>query len=406
MTYRENYEARMKAYGETSLESMKINSRHNLRISMFNSPSYQQVLLSKLSTPVEEALKIDALINDNGDIKDEKKISTFFENDISSGCLIDFQDKKWLMLHYDNMNDIYKRGIIRRCYTTLRWQDNNLDIREAWFARKTDVSPNFGIEEGKIMTLPDERRQIILQSNEHTQKFKKTQRFILDNRAWEIITLDDIADGIINVVLKESQLNPSTDSLELRIANYQEVIYKVIITNGESTSVSIDQSLQLNVEAFKNTTPIPINELTFTSLDESIATVNSNGLIIPVSTGTVYIQANYKNASAQIKLTVRDLQYNNYTVDIEGSEFIYLGAKQTYKALFKNNGAEISEKAVFSLFDEDGKSVTKKAIVSGIQGNSITLLGDTKLMGYIVLSVTSENGLIKGSRKLRVKGYL
>ncbi|OME41417.1 Ig-like domain-containing protein [Paenibacillus odorifer] len=406
MTYRENYEARMKAYGETSLESMKINSRHNLRISMFNSPSYQQVLLSKLSTPVEEALKIDALINDNGDIKDEKKISTFVENDISSGCLIDFQDKKWLMLHYDNMNDIYKRGIIRRCYTTLRWQDNNLDIREAWFARKTDVSPNFGIEEGKIMTLPDERRQIILQSNEHTQKFKKTQRFILDNRAWEIITLDDIADGIINVVLKESQLNTSTDSLELRIANYQEVIYKVNIANGENTSISIDQSLQLNVEAFKNTTPIPINELTFTSLDESIATVNSNGLITPVSTGTVYIQANYKKASAQIKLTVRDIQYNNYTVDIEGSEFIYLGAKQTYKALFKNNGVEISEKAVFSLFDEDGKSVTKKAIVSGIQGISITLLGDMKLMGYIMLCVSSENGLIKGCRKLRVKGYL
>lgn len=259
------------------------------------------------------------------------------------------------------------------------------------------------------MSLPDGRRQVILPKTLHTLRIaKRDKRFIIGGEAFKSIDCDYVSDeGLVNLSLQSTQIDPAIDNVEMGIANYDKVAkYSIYITNGESTSISIDQSLQLTVEAFKNTTPIPINELTFTSLDESIATVKSNGLITPVSTGTVYIQANYKNASAQIKLTVRDIQYNNYTVDIEGSEFIYLGAKQTYKALFKNNGAEISGKAVFSLFDEDGKSVTKKAIVSGIQGNSITLLGDTKLMGYIVLTVTSENGLIKGSRKLRVKGYL
>lgn len=332
------------------------------------------------------------------------------KDSLTYGDIITIDDSLTLLIGtLETENVVTKKWVAKKCNITLKWVDDEGEIQESPCVLDYNTKSNFGVEEGKVMSLPDGRRQVILPKTLHTLRIaKRDKRFIIGGEAFKSIDCDYVSDeGLVNLSLQSTQIDPAIDNVEMGIANYDKVAkYSIYITNGESTSISIDQSLQLTVEAFKNTTPIPINELTFTSLDESIATVKSNGLITPVSTGTVYIQANYKNASAQIKLTVRDIQYNNYTVDIEGSEFIYLGAKQTYKALFKNNGAEISGKAVFSLFDEDGKSVTKKAIVSGIQGNSITLLGDTKLMGYIVLTVTSENGLIKGSRKLRVKGYL
>ncbi|MEK4451294.1 Ig-like domain-containing protein [Paenibacillus sp. FSL L8-0506] len=332
------------------------------------------------------------------------------KDSLTFGDIVTFDDGLILLIGtLESENVVTKKWVAKKCNITLKWVDDEGEIQESPCVLDYNAKSNFGVEEGKVMSLPDGRRQVILPKTLHTLGIaKRDKRFIIGGEAFKSIDCDYVSDeGLVNLSLQSTQIDPAIDNVEMGIANYDKVAkYSIYITNSENTSISIDQSLQLNVEAFKNTTPIPINELTFTSLDEYIATVNSNGLITPVSTGTVYIQANYKNASAQIKLTVRDIQYNNYTVDIEGSEFIYLGAKQTYKAMFKNNGAETSEKAVFSLFDEDGKSVTKKAIVSGIQGNSITLLGDTKLMGYIVLSVTSENGLIKGSRKLRVKGYL
>lgn len=332
------------------------------------------------------------------------------KDSLTFGDIVTFDDGLILLIGtLESENVVTKKWVAKKCNITLKWVDDEGEIQESPCVLDYNAKSNFGVEEGKVMSLPDGRRQVILPKTLQTLRIaKRDKRFIIGGEAFKSIDCDYVSDeGLVNLSLQSTQIDPAIDNVEMGIANYDKVAkYSIYIINGENTSISIDQSLQLNVDAFKNTTPIPINELTFTSLDESIATVNSNGLITPVSTGTVYIQANYKNASAQIKLTVRDIQYNNYTVDIEGSEFIYLGAKQTYKALFKNNGAEISEKAVFSLFDEDGKSATKKAIVSGIQGNSITLLGDTKLMGYIMLCVSSENGLIKGSRKLRVKGYL
>lgn len=400
----------MKSGAKTIRDSNITIAKYALAKSFKDSPSYYQVLMSTTSIDLDDSIFIDAHIVDNSEVRDEKKITTYFDSELSVGNIIHWQSKYWITIHQDNMSEIYKRGIIRRCYETLKWQDSQGQIREAWFAMRADVSPNFGIDDkNKIITMPDERRQIIIQSNQYTQEFRKDRRFIFDHRAWKIITLNDIAEGIIDIVLEESKINPATDNEELRIANYIDIKnkYSLSILNGDNICIDINQTLQLNVQATNNGSIADLNEIVLSSSNEYIAKIDSSGLITPISFGQITITAEYKGIKATMDIEIREKTYNNYTVDIIGDEVIHLNKVKEYRCVFKNNGYVIDEQPVYTLLSEDGVSKTNLAsIISQSNGICSIKTNNNNQFGYIKLYVKSLNGLIEGSKMIRIKSLL
>lgn len=402
MSYKDKYTKINSMYGESVREQRINDTIRKLKSSFKDSPSYSKVLMSVPSMDINDAYEIDAQIVDSSDVRDEKKLTTFIENSLSSGNYIKWIDKYWLVTHFDPLGDIYKRGIMHRCYTTLRWQDKEGVVREAWFSRKTDVSPNFGVDDRKVtIVMPDERRQIVVQSNQHTQRFNKTQRFILDGRAWKIITLDDIADGIINIVLQEDQINPDVDNEELRIADYYKINYDLKLITQDNISIKFDQSYQLEVQALKNGDKVDINEIAISSSDTNVGTVDDTGLFTPIDEGTTIITFEYMGISKNITVRVRDKMMKNLTVDIEGSDSIRLGKIERYVAVFKNNGHVVDEICEFTLDNTDLVTVEEK------NNNFISLKANSKSKtGKIILRVKSNNGLTENVKEIIIKGYL
>ena len=338
--------------------------------------------------------------------EDMNKIISRPDETFKNGDIVTWNDEKYIILQVDSDKRIYTRGLIKKCLGSLKWQDELGDIHEAWFARTTNLSPNFGVDDrSKIITMPDERRQIVLQSNSHTQKFEKEQRFIMDGRAWKIITLDDFADGIINVVLEESHIDPAIDNLELRIANYKSDYYRLVNKTPLSINLKIDQSTLLDVTAYHNGVSVDSSEVEFMVEDNSFGVVDNNGIFTPHKSGNVKIFAKYKTAVIEFNVHVREELVHSYYVDIIGSNEINFGLISEYTVVFKNHGIEIDETPVFELEQSANDLVTIQS--TDISKKSITLKANSKnKAGTITLHVRSDNGLIKNSKTIRIKGFL
>lgn len=362
-----------------------------------NSPEAYDVII--------EGVHERAIIQSIKDQNDERKIIAKIGS-IKSGNMVLHKNKNWLIVTLEDDNRFYQHANMKRCFTTLRWLDSQGEIREVWFARKTDVSPNFGVDEGsRTMILPDERRQILVQSNQYTMEFKKEQRFIFDDRCWKIVTIDKTFDGLINIVLNESQINPATDNEELRIADYKPNVYSLKINNDKDISISKDQTLKLEVIATKNDIPVALDEIELSSSYPHVGTIDKQGLFTPKNFGVTTIVASYKGNVEVVNINVREITYNNFSVDIIGPDMIRSGQSVQYQIVFMNNGSPIDETASYRLTSEDGLG-TQVATITEFTSNTVTIKADKKLLGKILLNVENSNKLISGYKQISIKSLI
>lgn len=191
--------------------SVATSAKKVLLKSFKDSPSYYSVSINGVVTDVQ--------ITDSSETREEKDILTQSTSLIKSGDVVLWNSENWLTLIVDDMGGIYYRGTIRKCVSSLKWKNTSSIQKEAYFTMKSDTASNFGITEGKIITLGNERRQIIIQSNVDTQAIKKDQRFIFDNRAWKVTVVDGLISGLINLTLEEDTTNTAVDDSTNRIAN-------------------------------------------------------------------------------------------------------------------------------------------------------------------------------------------
>lgn len=347
---------------------------------------------------------------------DKYSSSTILKNAIDENELLNYGDviylengQKWIVVSYETENILYTKWILRLCQIDLKWIDDGGVIHEQPCILDYNTKSNFGEKDDRTMTLPDGRRQLILHKDDNTMKLKRTKRFIIGDEAFEIVDYDYLSDiGLVNLSLKTSQINPVNDNLVLGIADYhnKQNIYSIEIRGAENLSINLNQQLQLDVIAYKNGVQVGVHEINLSSSNPFIGTVDNQGLFTPKGIGVTSITAEYMGQITSVDIRVRDILVNNYSVELVGADSIDSGQKQTYKAVFKNNGAEVDEIAVFSLFSDNGTTTTKNATIKSTTMNTVTLLADMKLLGYVQLHVISENQLISSSKRIRVKSLI
>jgi hypothetical protein len=387
----------------TIRDAIKTNTEKMILASFKNNPSYNQVYINGASTPT------DTWIVDDSDSK-EQKVLIDFNKIINFGDVVSWNGVNWLTLIVDNQGDIYNRGVIKRCASSLKWLDENGEVKEAWFTVTNNIQRGLGLDNGKVMLLPTERRYIAVQNNADTIKIEKGKRFIFDNRSWRVTSIDRLNTGLIYFELEEFDINPASDNVALRIADYVGNIpnYTLKILNGSNLSIRAGQTYQLNVEV-RNNGVLTTKPLTFTSSNPSIATVSSTGLVTTIANGEVVITvalADNPSINQTVDIVVQLVTTNNYTVSILGDDFIYCNTSKTYNEQVKNNGVVDNTRFVqWYLYDDSGVNPTTLATISFQSTTQCTLTANNKNQkGFVKLkAVVIGNPTVIDVKRIEIR---
>jgi hypothetical protein len=409
MGYTDLFDQRNIAYG-SSIKNTRTNSiKRNISSTFKNSPSYYQVQVNTSSTP-NVTSNLDSWIVDDSKIKELKQIQLIPDQTLNFGDIIIWNNERWLTTQVDNMGGVYYRGSIQRCYSSLKWLDSIGEIREAWFTTTTDTSRSLGIQDGKVLIMPYERRYLAIQSNVYAQQIHKDQRFIFDNRVWKTVSVDGLLTGLIMLTLEENLESNANDRMDLRIADYVENThtYSISILNGATATITAGSTLQLSAEVKDNgvVSSLPV---TYTSSDVTIATVNASGLVTTLIDGNVTITtaiASHPTVTTSILLSISTVVVDNFTVSITGATECKVTQSQTYNATVMNNGvADGSKTVTFALFGDDGLSATTLAAIASQTGTNCTIQGNPNFVyGYVRLIATCvQNNTIICSYRIKIR---
>lgn len=292
----ESYDAFMMSQMRLSPRKNNINhAKRVMRKTFKESPSY-------FSVQINDEECIDTWVVDDSNVRDQKLIICL-DYQLQNGDIINWQNENWINILTDNMSDIYYRGTLRRCNGTLYWQTSTGTTLSYHFTFKSDPATNFGVEDGRIMSLGNERRTLLINADEESKKVAKGKRFIFDSRAWKVTAIDSISvNGLLTLTVEESEIDSSKDNLELEIADYipptplpvepEPVGFSVVIEGSDSIKKGMSQSYA--AEVYANGVLVTNRSITWqlfdvdgVSLTEYASIESVNGLNCVVKAGTV-----------------------------------------------------------------------------------------------------------------------
>ena len=149
----------------------------------------------------------------------------------------------------------------------------------------------------------------------------------------EIATVDEkgnvtgIAEGTVTITVKSLVDATKVETIEITFANKEEVTKpeSIVITGEEEMYVNYEQRLMYTV--FPSTA---LQSVTWSSNNESVATVDENGVVKALSTGTVRIKAVStvdKKVQQQIKIVITVEPQRPEIPNMGGYEIIIMNAK-------------------------------------------------------------------------------
>lgn len=384
MGWYENYLARMNVNGSNIREREIKDQKKIISDTFFDSPSYQEVYINSSS------ILTGVWIIDNSDVKDQQDIISQFDNPINAGDTITWNSEKWLIIVKDDMTDIYHKGTISKCQSSIKWLDSNGYQKETYFTFRSDNLTNFGLDEGRIIDSGNERRHILIPSNVDTRKIKKNKRFVIDERVWKVTAVDRLKKGLVYLVLQEDDINEAVDRIDLGIADYTGNVanYTVTITNGNSFSMRAGTTLQLQAEV-KNNGNIVSRDVVWSVSDETIATVDESGILSAIANGTVIVTAKLAEDLSVNDTTVVTVQLdtvNNFSIELNSSLDVLVNTAKTFTAIVKNNlVVDPSKNVMWYLYGSDGVSLPSAASMTFNSTTQCTLKGIK--VGNVVLKV-------------------
>ena len=115
----QRYNAKLKVTGETTRDRQIAQTKRSIKKRTARSPSYKTVLI--------DGIEQDVIIT-SGDDFTSKKINALPDEHITAGSMVDWNGKQWIITLEDEEDEIYQRGLMRRCNTYLKWQNTEGDI--------------------------------------------------------------------------------------------------------------------------------------------------------------------------------------------------------------------------------------------------------------------------------------
>lgn len=193
---------------------------------LLNSFISEEVTVYNSILSTSETLKgiVQSKIN-NSSFRDNERQTLLPLGTCTVGDYIYYKNKHWIVKGISDENKIYQKIIMKLCTFTLKWQDTNGTILS--YPCITD-SKRLGEADGKVITLGNNEKSVILPLNEITVLLRNGKRFFLDKHPispipYKVIGVDTTSyDGLVELIVREDELNPNVDRVDLGICDYFE----------------------------------------------------------------------------------------------------------------------------------------------------------------------------------------
>ena len=315
------------------------------------------------------------------------------KEEIKRGDLINWDGGNWLIIsEIGHKRYTYYKGIIQRCNYNIKF---NFQGTIKQFPAIVD-SRVFDVETNQYLSIPAGKIVVTLPNNADTDNITLGQRFISMKNAWKVSGIDRTKNGLI-ILHCDLDATDSSDDLVNEIANAEDYVYTIEITNGDSANIQEASTLQLNAVVKLNGNVVTDKAIIFSCDNTSIATVDNTGLVTAISAGDCIITASLAespNVYDTISITVTALPEHNYAVTISGNTSIVKNYTATYTATFTDNGVPITQESFFYITADDSSTTTLATIQSQdpVANTCVVKAGST--LGYVKLWVKNTAGTI------------
>lgn len=218
------------------------------------------------------------------------------------GAYLECMGSIWLVVNPGNMSGALADTVIARCRAHYNFYDDYGNVlqeplvidRRTMLSNRNESPENLVLAEGYF--------NVKCQKNKYTAELNDNSRLILGKYAYHItgytdffeeFTFDDESAHIITFAVRreEPQVN---DDMENKIAD--GLLYHWNATISGNHKIEVGEETQFTAHVVKNGTELTDIETTweFASSDESIATIDENGIVRGISEGSVNISARLK----------------------------------------------------------------------------------------------------------------
>lgn len=223
MSVWDTYEKRIEAHGTSRRNAALIRESRMLSSKTKDSLSYHSVLIDGTERNVSIT---------NSDNLNEKTMCSLPGEDFICGGLVEWADNRWLIVEKDANNEVYTKVKLLQCNFLLKWVDDQDIIHEQWCVIEDGTKYLTGEYEDRnfVVTRGDSRIAMTIAKNEHTVKFGRENRFLIDDpdsfekNAYLLTKPLKVGktyngQGIYSFVLQEV-VSTDDDDMELGIADY------------------------------------------------------------------------------------------------------------------------------------------------------------------------------------------
>ena len=252
---------------------------------------------------------------------------------IEIGTIFILNGSNYIVTSQDGIeSDIYFTSIAVKCDVTFVVQSENKYID----VPMSVVSDKWTVAHGSVFSMVNGSVAMITQDNPVARGIKVNNAYYAFGGYYKVGNTF-FNNGLAYFYL-ERQTMPQDD-------------YKIVYNGATSFDINESNTYQLTYTVTNNGNVVENPTITYSSSDETIATVDSNGLMTMLKEGTVDITARYSDATCTTTMTIANTSAPTYTLSITSStDTIKLGA--SYKNLT----------CLFA--DKDGQDITAIVIAN------------------------------------------
>ena len=228
----------------------------------------------------------------------------------------------WLCVNADNLTSVAASGMVRRCNSVWNYLDYYGNVCsepiavESHLALASTPSP-----QNDVIIQTRGNYNVRLQYNDATRQLGINSRIILGSAAFYITGYTDFVQEftgdyssvhLLEFTARYEEPNLEIDDMENHVAGGKTFSWEIFITGNEGMYTGTTQTMTAQSErcgeAVSSTTAYPVSYI-WSSSDDSVATVDQNGLVTAVSEGSCKIYcklAQNENYSASFSLSVTD----------------------------------------------------------------------------------------------------
>ena len=288
---------------------------------------------------------------------------------LPQGALLKYSDNTWIVFKDKNIAAFQGQAIVRRCnavVNVLDWYGNIIPVPIS-YAKMETLGNAVHTTENTITS--KNYIAVICQLNEYTESFTENTRVLLGKTAYAMRGMDDFTreftddpDSVhlLTFTIERVETQPH-DNIQLGVADYGGFSWEIAVNWNNSMMVGQTQTLsvssQRNNVAVEDSEEHPIS-YEYESSDESVLTVDENGVVTAVGEGeadiTVSLAQNPNNTqTVHIEVPAAEAAYVAFTSTIPAKMHEYDAI--TVSAAYFENG-EATDETVTITFSgpEDG----------------------------------------------------